>query len=133
MKKSNRRAFIATSAALTAAPLALANTPKHAVPKIVHHVFFWLRNPESTADRDALIAGVRTLGEIPTVRGIHVGVPASTEKRDVVDNSFQVSEILYFDDLAGQATYQTHPIHMAFVEKHSHLWDKVVVYDSVSA
>ncbi|MEC7471585.1 MAG: Dabb family protein, partial [Pseudomonadota bacterium] len=29
--------------------------------------------------------------------------------------------------------YQTHPLHVKFVEQCSHLWSKVVVYDSVSA
>ncbi|MCA1758894.1 MAG: Dabb family protein [Bacteroidales bacterium] len=27
--------------------------------------------------------------------------------------------------------YQVHPLHVKFVEENSHLWDKVVVYDSV--
>ncbi|EDY85052.1 Stress responsive A/B Barrel Domain superfamily [Verrucomicrobiia bacterium DG1235] len=132
MPTQNRRAFIAGAAALTAAPLLSAKSGDHSVPKLVHHVFFWLKNPDSESDRNALLAGLKTLGEIPSVRGIHVGVPASTEKREVVDNSFHASEILYFDDVAGQDAYQVHPIHKAFVENHSHLWDKVIVYDAVS-
>ena len=102
-------------------------------PKLVHHVFFWLKNPDSPADLAQLLAGIRGLGAIETVRGLHVGVPASTEKRDVVDNSFSASEILYFDDTAGQKTYQDHPWHQKFVAECSHLWSKVIVYDAIQA
>ena len=103
------------------------------MPKLVHHVFFWLKNPNSAEDLAALLAGIRTLGQIETVRAIHVGVPASTEKRDVVDNSYSASEILFFDDVAGQNAYQVHPLHQKFIETCSHLWARVVVYDAISA
>jgi hypothetical protein len=97
--------------------------------KIVHHVFFWRKNPGSTADRDALIAGLRKLAAVDVVRSLQIGVPASTEQRDVVDSSFQVSELMVFDSLADQQTYQDHPIHKDFIAKCGHLWGKVVVYD----
>lgn len=100
---------------------------------VVHHVFFWLKNPSSTADRDKLIEGLKTLKKIETIRQLHIGVPASTEKRDVVDNSYSVSELMFFDDVAGQNTYQEHPIHKKFVENCSSLWEKVIVYDAISA
>ena len=38
-----------------------------------------------------------------------------------------------FDDAAGQDAYQVDPLHAAFVEKHEHLWEKVVVYDVMAA
>jgi hypothetical protein len=98
---------------------------------LAHHVFFWLKNPDSIEDRDKLVEGVKTLAKIETVREIHVGVLASTEKRDVVDTSWQVSELMFFRDLAGQETYQTHPVHLDFVKNYSHLWAKVVVYDAL--
>jgi hypothetical protein len=40
---------------------------------------------------------------------------------------------MYFEDLAGQATYQDHPIHQDFIKNYSHLWSKVVVYDIAEA
>lgn len=100
--------------------------------QLVHTVYFWLKDPQSTADREQLILGLKTLKQVPYVKSLHVGIAASTEKRDVVDNSFQVFELMFFDDLAGQKAYQEHPIHKAFVEKCSHLWDKVVVHDSIT-
>lgn len=100
--------------------------------KIVHHVFFWLKRPGSAEDRDQLIAGLRGLKKIEVIRNLQIGVPASTEKRDVVDSSFDVSELMLFDSVADQKVYQDHPIHQDFVAKCSHLWSKVIVYDMVT-
>lgn len=121
----------ASAASLASAGVVGAQGPA-TTGQVVHTVYFWLKNPDSVADRDALIAGLKTLRQVPAVKSLHVGVPANTEKRDVVDNSFSVFELMFFDDLAGQATYQQDPIHLAFVENCSHLWDKVVVHDSVT-
>ncbi|UOE50361.1 Dabb family protein [Mucilaginibacter sp. SMC90] len=134
--KSTRRKFIATTAALAAGTVtasAISLKEQKEEWPIVHHVFFWLKNPGSTEDRDKLVAGVKTLAKIETVRKLRVGVVASTEKRDVVDNSWAVSELMFFSDLAGQATYQTHPIHLEFIKNCSHLWEKVIVYDAQDA
>lgn len=100
---------------------------------LVHHVFFWLRNPASAADRDALIAGLQTLRQIDVIRGLRIGVPAPTEQRDVVDASFDVSELMFFANAADQKLYQDHPVHRAFVARCEQLWRKVVVYDMVDA
>lgn len=133
--KSNRRKFIGTAAILTAATAAAAMPLPNMEQKypVVHHVFFWLKNPDSKEDRDKLVAGIKTLAKIETVRELRVGVVASTEKRDVVDNSWAVSELMFFSDLAGQATYQTHPVHLEFIKNCGHLWEKVIVYDAVEA
>lgn len=136
MTDTSRRDFLTTSAIAGAAlvtgdALAQPASGTSAMPKLLHHVFFWLKNPDSVVDREKLIAGVKSLAAIDTVRSIHVGVPASTEKRDVVDNSYHVSELLGFDDVAGQDAYQVHPLHKKFVDEHQHLWSKVVVYDAL--
>ncbi len=131
---ATRRTFLTTAALGAAAAVSAATAPAAVpAPKLVHHVFFWLKNPDSKEDLAQLLAGIRRLAQIETVRGIHVGVPASTEKREVVDNTFSASEILYFDDVEGQAVYQAHPLHQKFVTECSHLWSKVIVYDAVSA
>ena len=128
-----RRQFIAATAATAAvASTSAIGTNMHSsTNQLVHNVYFWLKNPDSKKDRDMLIAGLKTLRDIPEVKTLHIGLPANTEKRDVVDNSFSVSELMFFDDVEGQNAYQVHPIHHAFVEKYSHLWDKVVVHDSI--
>ncbi len=106
--------------------------PAPGAGKIVHHVFFWLERPGSVEDRDRLIAGLRELARIPVIRSLEIGVPASTEQREVVDSSFDVSELMLFDNVADQAIYQDHPIHRDFVARCSHLWSKVIVYDMMT-
>lgn len=60
-----------------------------------------------------------------------IGTPASTLEREVVDNSFHVSELMIFESIEDQDAYQVHPIHAKFVEEYSHLWERVVVYDMI--
>ena len=129
-----RRKFIASASLLAVASVASAEIFMNMKPdkknQISHHVFFWLKNPDSKEDLKKLIEGVQSLSKIETIREFHFGVPASTEKRSVVDGSFSVSELLFFDDIEGQNIYQEHPIHQKFVEDYSHLWERVIVYDS---
>jgi hypothetical protein len=99
--------------------------------RVIHHVFFWLKNPGSKEDLAELLKGLNTLKQIEVIREIHIGVPASTKQRDVVDASYSASELMIFDDVSAQETYQEHSIHKKFVENCSHLWSRVVVYDSV--
>jgi Stress responsive A/B Barrel Domain len=96
---------------------------------LIHQVFFWLKNSNSKADSDLLIQGIKTLAAVETVDSLQVGVPASTEKRDVVDYSWNVSETLTFKNAADQLAYQQHTIHLEFIKNYSHLWHKVLVYD----
>src|SRR3984885_13393715 len=130
MKTSNRRTFLATAAVMAAGTAVASAMPAINMENkwpVVHHVFFWLKNPGSKQDRDLLVAGVKTLSKIETVKELRVGVVAATEKRDVVDNSWAVSELMFFSDLAGQAAYQNDPIHLEFIKNYSHLWEKVIV------
>jgi hypothetical protein len=132
MKKLNRRFFLAATAMLSVGLSASAMPFKKEDKKqLVHHVFFWLKNPASKEDLKKLLEGLQTLQKIETVRRIHIGVPASTEVRPVIDSSYSASELLFFDDLSGQKIYQDHPIHQEFVKNCSHLWEKVVVYDAM--
>ena len=132
MEKQTRRNFVTTTVAIgtSAAASAISMEPKNN-KQLTHHVFFWLKNPDSKEDLNKLIEGLKTLQKIESIRRLHIGVPASTEKRDVVDSSFSVSELMFFDDVEGQNIYQEHPIHKKFIEQCSHLWSKVIVYDSI--
>ena len=96
---------------------------------IIHQVFFWLNNGNIADDCATLIKGINTLSAIDTILQITIGTPASTENRAVIDNSWQVSETLIFNDTAAQLIYQQHPIHQAFIKNYGHLWQKVLVYD----
>jgi hypothetical protein len=96
----------------------------------VHHVYFWLKNANSKEDLDRLVAGLKKLSVAKTIKQFHIGKPAGT-KRDVIETSYAVSWLLFFDNKEDQDSYQTDPIHLKFVEECSSLWQKVVVYDSV--
>jgi Stress responsive A/B Barrel Domain len=96
----------------------------------IHHVYFWLKNPGSEEDRTKLIDGLKKLSKANTIKKFYIGTPAATN-RDVIERSYSVSWLLFFDDPATQDSYQTDPIHLKFVEECSALWNKVVVYDSI--
>ena len=131
MIKSNRRKFLALAAGLAAVSSVKGNplmTTKKNI--LAHQVYFWLKNPVSAEDRAELIKGIKTLRKIESVKKLSIGVVAATEKRSVIDDTWSVSELAIFSDLDGEAAYQVHPIHNDFVKNYSHLWSKVVVYDS---
>jgi hypothetical protein len=96
----------------------------------IHHVYFWLNNTGSEEDLAQLKKGLQTLTVIETIGMYQIGVPAATN-RDVIDKSYSVSWMLMFDNLEDEEIYQHHPIHKKFVADCSHLWSKVIVYDSV--
>jgi len=96
----------------------------------IHHVFFWLKNPDNSSEKDQLAAGLNTLLSIQPHIAAHVGVPAGTS-RGVIDTSYDFSLLLTFETAEDEQAYQVHPIHDAFRENCEHLWSKVVVYDSV--
>ena len=131
---TNRRQFIGnTGKAMVAAgliTLAENREPAMIENKFIHHVYFWLKNPDSKEDRAKLVEGLKKLSKVKTIKMFHIGQPADT-KRDVIDSSYAVSWFTLFDNAADQTSYQTDPIHLKFIEECSNLWTKVVVYDSV--
>jgi hypothetical protein len=132
MEKPSRRSFLVSAALTGVAPLVGQAMPLSADSRLYHQVYFWLKRSGNEADRKQLIAGLQTLRAIPVVRELQIGMPASTEKREVVDNSWDVSELMIFQSEADQKTYQDHPLHQAFVKKYEHLWQKVIVYDTLT-
>lgn len=97
----------------------------------IHHVFFWLKNPESNEDLNQLIEGLQKLSKAPTIKDFHIGKPAQTN-RSVIDSSYSASWLLLFKNAEDQDLYQTDPIHLKFIDECSNLWNKVLVYDTVS-
>ena len=96
---------------------------------LAHHVFFWLKNPDSKEDKEKLQQGLQSLRGIESIRTIHIGTPSSTD-RPVIDRSYDFSLITFFDNMEGHDVYQVHPAHKKFIEENSSLWSKVVIYDS---
>lgn len=131
MKKLSRRGFIGNTA-LAGATLLV--TPTHTTREMkdifVHHVYFWLKQPDSKEDLEKLVAGLKKLSQVKTIRDFHIGKPADTS-RSVIDGSYAISWLTIFASKADQDSYQTDPIHLKFVEECSPLWQKVIVYDAV--
>jgi Stress responsive A/B Barrel Domain len=134
MNTSTRRRFISDTgkAAIAGAFILNINYKQEKEMKniFVHHVYFWLKNPGSKEDLDKLTAGLKKLSTVKTIKQFHIGKPGET-KRDVIDTSYAVSWLVFFDNQADQDSYQTDPIHLKFVEECSPVWQKVIVYDSV--
>lgn len=98
----------------------------------IHHVYFWLKETGNTEHRAQLIEGLNKLSAVSTINQFHIGVPADTN-RGVIETGYAVSWFVLFANGEDQASYQVDPIHLKFVEECSHLWSKVIVYDSIDA
>ena len=98
----------------------------------IHHVYFWLSRTDNADHKKLLIEGLEKLSSVKTIQRFHIGEPANTS-REVIDSSYSVSWILIFKNATDQDSYQIDPIHLRFVEECKHLWNRVVVYDSVDA
>ncbi len=96
----------------------------------IHHVYFYLNNPDSIEDRDELVLGLNELAKVPTIQKHYIGFPASTD-REVIVKDYAVSWMCMFKNLEEEEMYQVDPIHLKFVEDYSHLWSTVKIYDSV--
>lgn len=130
MNISNRRLFLQKVglAAVSTSPLITSPTKKKVL--LVHHVFFYLKNPQNAQDEAKLLEGLEKLAKVPTIQFAHIGRPASTN-RDVIVKDYAISWVCFFKNLIEEEIYQTDPIHLKFIEEYSHLWEKVVVYDAL--
>jgi hypothetical protein len=81
-----------------------------------HVVIFWT-DPKNPQAAEALLTGAhKYLKPVPGIVHFHVGrmVPSH---RPVVDQSYAVALNITFTDQQAQDAYQTHPLHVEFVEK----------------
>ena len=132
----NRRNFVLKVAAGMAAT-SFVGFPAQAIAKeapmkniFVHHVFFWLKDPKDEEAREQFEKGLQELIRVPQIQSYHIGTPVESP-REVVDDSFTYSYMVFFKNKEDQNVYQTHPIHLKFIEDCQHLWQKVIVYDAM--
>ena len=135
--KIKRRNFLETSAkGMAAAGLAagasLNLTKVNNLEKLfIHHVYFWLKKPVTAEIKAKFEKALKELVTIETIVDYHLGVPAGTS-RDVIDASYSYSLLVTFKNKEDQDIYQPHPKHQKFIADCQALWEKVVVYDSIS-
>lgn len=142
MKNSNilRRSFLKQwGSAFTLLGLGLStpsiarasqNTPKKK-GVFAHQVFIWLKEPKNTEAQKTFEQNTLLFFDAckDLIRDFHVGKPANTP-REVVDNSYSYSLVVFFDSREDHDAYQEHPAHKKFIADTSNLWNKVLVYDS---
>ena len=95
-----------------------------------HTVYFWLANPDNQEDRAAFETSLKKFLDYSAYAKTNfIGTPPRAS-RDVVDGSFTYSLIVTFESADAQQKYQDEAPHKLFIEESSHLWNKVIVYDS---
>lgn len=95
-----------------------------------HTVFFWLKNPDNSADRLAFETALKKfLNTSAFAKTNFIGVPPKAT-RGVVDGSFTYSLIVTFESAQAQQAYQDEVPHKVFIDEAQNLWEKVVVYDA---
>jgi hypothetical protein len=97
---------------------------------LIHTVFFWLKPELTAAQRAEFRRGVESLAAIKHAAEVHVGAPAATQDRPVVDKTFAVGLTVICRDLAAHEAYQVDPIHLAFVARFNRYWTRVQIYDA---
>ena len=97
---------------------------------LLHTVYFWLKPGLAAEDIRRFEELSNAMAKIPGVEHLWVGKPADTD-RPVIDRSYSYGLVVALKDMAAHDVYQAHPIHDAFREKCSMLWNKVQIYDSL--
>jgi Stress responsive A/B Barrel Domain len=97
---------------------------------LYHCVYFWLKPELTPSQRADFRLGVETLKQIKCVEKVAVGAPAATERRPIIDASYDVALIVICRDVAAQDAYQVDAIHQKFVADFKHCWTRVQIYDS---
>lgn len=99
----------------------------------VHHVFFWLKENLTQEEIKQFEEGVKSLLTIESVKFGDVGKPAATD-RPIIERSYSYSLLTAFENKEDHDAYQPpNEIHKKFVNECSHLWQKVLIYDSETA
>ncbi|MEX0720033.1 MAG: Dabb family protein [Balneolaceae bacterium] len=122
--------LIALSACEATGDQAELNPADPSIGMLQHTVYFYLNDDITSDEIKQFEIGLKQLVSINEVHKAQIGVPGSTEERDVTDHSFSYSIIAWFETLEEYQVYADHPDHLEFIDTFSHLWADVKVYDS---
>lgn len=107
-------------------------TPQPIAGEFAHIVLIWLKDPTNEKDRIAFESAMQTMIQNSKyIKSVHFGFPANTP-RDIVDNSYTYCYIATFETKEDQDLYQTEAAHEVFRQQSGHLWNKIVIYDSIN-
>jgi hypothetical protein len=109
---------------------AQAHTEDHG--KFVHTVFFWLKDPQNTEDRANFEKSLKKfLDSSKFIKTKHLGVPANTD-RPIIDQTYSYCLMVSFNSKEEHDKYQEEDVHKVFIKESEKLWQKVLIYDSLS-
>jgi hypothetical protein len=97
---------------------------------LIHTVLFWLKKDLTDEDLTLFEQKLRALEKISSVEQMFLGRPSSTTKRPVIDDTYDFCLTVALKDLTAHDVYQEDPLHLAFIENCSHMWERVKIYDS---
>jgi hypothetical protein len=97
---------------------------------LIHTVIFWLRENLEENERAAFLKGLESLKGIASAEAVYVGGPAATQKRPVIDDSYDYCLTVVLADLAAHDAYQDDPLHQDFLAQFAGTWDRVLIYDA---
>ncbi len=133
MTNFSRRKFLGTASLATLATTAFGSSKKLITndaqkQKLMHQVFYWLKNPDSAEDKQKLLDGLHELVTIKQIKYSYVGVP-QVYKADDPLKGYHVSLLMVFDEPNEMAEYHKDDIHQKFVKECGNLWLKTIKFD----
>ncbi len=99
-------------------------------PKLVHDVYFTLKDNSPQAKKKLVDACCKYLKKHPGVQYFSAGVRAEDLKREVNDTDWDVALHLVFVNKAAHDKYQDDPQHKQFIDENRDNWKKVRVFDA---
>lgn len=101
---------------------------------LYHIVRFWLNSDSQKAEsKSSFEHGLNALVKIPLCETAHWGTPAPVPPRKALDNSWDYTLILAFDNVATHDEYQVDKQHQAFLSEFKSYWERVEVVDSLGS
>jgi hypothetical protein len=138
-----RRKFLQTASLIAAGASAFGYQVSYSKNRIIpmdnpsnkgmlqHNVFFYLKEGVNDKEKKSFEKGLKKfLSSVDQVAKFEIGIPAETEDRDVVDNSYDYALFAWFESIKKHDKYQKDKQHKKFINDFSSLWKEVKVYDA---
>lgn len=96
----------------------------------VHIVLFHLKDELSEEIISKFEGGLNSLRKIETIKEIYIGKPLKESSRPEIRNDYYFNLTIIFENVEAHDSYQTDPIHKAFVNNFSIYWKGIEIIDS---
>lgn len=131
MEDQSRRQFLQNAglASLTSVS-GITASPERSKELFVQHIFFYLKEPNNAQHEAQLLEGLHKLAKSSYIQFAHIGKPAHTTGSDIV-RDYSVSWMCFFKNIIEEEIYKSHKVYQDFIAGYAHLWERMVIYDSV--